>query len=293
MATVFLENKPFKISFFFVAASILIGCLTSVFIQASLISSFEGREIRSDLFSLEPTPQGFSLNITLEGQKKALTIERGWLIPPDEEEEEEFAYVTSFSFNRIVNSFPVGNGKIGLHLSSFEAMSPGTGSAMAAAGRDVFLIFDPEKNMISQGIVDLGITKDRVRTSGNFSAVSHHFLIADINQDGCFDLGIIREEMASEHCYDEQREVDVVSGPFYKQFPVKWHLFDESKWIHESAFDGKLDCSYEELPLIEIKLLPIDFAAHTTWNTYDSKCWAAVDPSLPKFFPEYRKKLFK
>ena len=269
------------------------GLLAAFFAHAGVIHILEKMEIRSDLFSLEPTPQGFSLNLILEGHKKALAIERSWLIPPDEEEEEEFAYVTSFNFSRTVNSFPLGNGQIGLHLSSFEAMSPGMGSAMAAAGRDVFLIFDPEKNMVSPGIVDLGITKDRVRASGSFSAVSHHFLIADINQDGCVDLGIIREEMASELYYDEKREVDVVSGPFYKQFLIKWHLFKESRWIHESAFDGKLDCFYEELPLIEIKLLPIDFAAHTTWDTYDSKCWARADSSVPRFFPEYRKKLIK
>ncbi len=276
----------------FVACS-LICCLTAFFVHPNITLIQAGTEIRSDLFSLKPTSQGFSLHSTLGGQRRELAFERDWLIPPDEEEEEEFAYVSSFEYSHSVNSFPVGNGSFGLHVSSFEAMAPGSGSAMAVAGRDVFLIFDPEKNTVMPGIVNLGITKDRVRSLEGFAAVSHHFLIADINQDGLVDVGIIREVLASELHYDEKREVDVVSGPFYKQFPVKWYVFEELGWLYESGYDGRLDFVFEELPLIEISLLPIDFAAHVTWNTYDSRLWASSGSSPPAFIPEYRKKLSK
>jgi hypothetical protein len=78
--------------------------------------------------------------------------------------------------------FAIGDGRTGLHISSY-AVQVG-GSAQAASGRDVFLIFDPKTLEVRKGGVRRGITKGRLTDRGCFAAKSEHYLIGDIHRDG-------------------------------------------------------------------------------------------------------------
>jgi hypothetical protein len=110
-------------------------------------------EIDTSRFSLKSEINKFLLVDNL--QEKHVTIKNKLVINPDEEDEEK-AYVSSFIFSEKVNSFDIGNGLIGIQLSSFSTMSQG--SAQAAAGRDIFLVFDPQKDAVNDKIFDFGIT---------------------------------------------------------------------------------------------------------------------------------------
>jgi hypothetical protein len=54
----------------------------------------------------------------------------------------------------------------------------------AAAGGDVFLIFNPASLSLRSGLVDLGITKQGYRKDGRFFAVMNHFLVVDFKGSG-------------------------------------------------------------------------------------------------------------
>ena len=57
---------------------------------------------------------------------KQLAIPQDWLVPPKDAKEEEGSYVSSFAYNKEVQSFPVGNGKIALHISSYTVQEEGS-----------------------------------------------------------------------------------------------------------------------------------------------------------------------
>lgn len=102
-------------------------------------SAFQAHASRSPAqFKLVRNRRSFSLAFTSKGVTKQIVIPRQWLVPPKEEADEELnAFVLSFNYDSEVQSFEIGDGRIGLHLSSFE--SGDEGSSRAAAGRDVFL----------------------------------------------------------------------------------------------------------------------------------------------------------
>ena len=139
-------------------------------------------------FELHSDSIDFILHMITEEDQKKITIPRIWLIPS---EDDEAGYVSSFNYDNEVNAFEIGNGNMGLHLSSYEIQREG--SAQAAAGRDAFMVYDVKDHAVFPGIVDLGITKERVRSMGLY-ARNTRFLLADINKDGFKDIGIIKEE---------------------------------------------------------------------------------------------------
>ena len=101
------------------------------------------------------------LQFVSNGNTGRVPIPRDWLIPPQEGKDEEVNCVSSFHYDMEVSSFPIGNGRMGLHISSYAIQEEG--SAQAAAGRDVFLIFDPASSDVFRGRIDRGVTKERVR----------------------------------------------------------------------------------------------------------------------------------
>jgi len=153
------------------------------------------------------------------GKNERLVIPMEWLIPADEVEEDEQCYVSSFHYDEPVTSFKIGDGRIGLHLSSYKIQKEG--SAQSAAGRDVFLVFDPERMKLYPGVLKLGVTKSRVRVMGCFSATFHFFVIGDINRDGLIDIGVVKEEL---RCVWIENMPDI-SGPFYEQLPIQWYVY--------------------------------------------------------------------
>jgi hypothetical protein len=206
-------------------------------------------------FKLSQNQHGYSLQY---GKNKRIVIPREWLIPPDEIQEDGQCYVSSFNYDEPVTSFKIGDGRVGLHLSSYKIQKEG--SARAAAGRDVFLVFDPNGMKLYPGGLKLGITKSRVRVMGCFSATFHSFIIGDINRDGLTDIGVVKEEMICERVYDEEKETDSMLRPYYEKFPIRWYVYMVAQWKYEPAFDGKYpDREFSRLPLINLAKSPVDF----------------------------------
>jgi hypothetical protein len=225
--------------------------------------------VSTDRFQLIPRPRDFTLQFASDGKTKQITIPRDWLIPPEDERDEEGTYVTSFHYDKTVSSFPIGNGRTGLHFSSYEIQSEG--SAQAAAGRDVFVIFDPQSSTVFRGGIDGGITKHRLRSQGCFEASVERYFLADVDGDGFTDIGMVKEEL---QCLQKSyADVDIIVGPFYKRHPVVWHVFRENEWKPEPSFSGKFPEHFLELPLIGIERNPVDFVGCTLWRTCDRTKW--------------------
>jgi hypothetical protein len=207
---------------------------------------------RPTQFLLLKRSSGFGLRFTSNRVVNEVTIPREWLVPSQEEADEETdSFVSSFNYNRQVQSFPIGDGRIGLHFSSYEIQSGG--SAQAAAGRDVFLILDPLSLRMTQGGIRRGITQARVRDRGCFAAKSERYLIADVDGDGSADVGIVAEEL---QCIGKSD--GWLTGPFYKQSPVVWYLLRNTGWVAEARFDGRMPEHYVELPLVGMLCSPVE-----------------------------------
>ncbi|MDY7036906.1 MAG: hypothetical protein SV375_12180 [Thermodesulfobacteriota bacterium] len=190
-------------------------------------------------------------------EQTKIDIPSEWLVPREEFIEDKNHYVSSFNYPEDVEWFKVDGFRLtGLHFSSYESMPPGSGSAMPASGRDVFLIIDIVKGNLVPALITLGETKGRVRSSGCFFAKNCHFFICDIDQDGYVDIGIAREEISCDYDTIEKNgiETDVVSGPHYRIFPRQWYTFDhrQQKWIHNPSFDNRLCRNERRLRYIEI-----------------------------------------
>ena len=238
------------LSFVLVYASVAAGA-------APKNSSLGSQEIQisTGQFRLLTQPRAFTLQFASNGKTRQVAIPRDWLVPPEDEKYEKSGntYVSSFNYDRQVDSFPIGDGRVGLHLSSYEFAREGT--SHAAGGRDVFLIFDPISLKILQGGLKPGITKGRVRAEGCLSAVIEHYYLADVDGDGLTDIGVLREEF---QCIDGAGRYGNMAGPFYKQYPLDWNLFKGDAWNRDRSFSGKVPEPLQELPLIGIGRSPVD-----------------------------------
>ena len=173
--------------------------------------------------------------------------------PKEEADEESDAFVSSFNYDPQVQSFAIGDGRIGLHVSSYE--SGDEGSAMAAAGRDVFFIFNPKTLELHEGGIRRGITKARARDRGCFAAKSERYLIGDIDGDGLTDVGVVVGEL---QCIEKSD--GWLAGPFYKPFPVVWYVLHQNLWARNSHYDGQMPAHHEELSLIGMACSMLDAA---------------------------------
>ena len=210
-------------------------------------------------FELFRDQHNFSLQY---GKDERLIIPLEWLIPPDEVQEDDQSYVSSFNYDKSVTSFQIGDGRIGLHLSSYKIQEGG--SANAAAGRDVFIVFDPINKKLHNGGFTLGITKSRVRSMGCPFAEFYFFAIGDINHDGLIDIGATKEEVRCDWMYDEEKDIDKIFGPFYEKHPIQWYIYSDVHWKHQSKFNGRYpQTKYLELPLINLVKSPVDFIRET------------------------------
>lgn len=194
----------------------------------------------------------FRLLITDEDQVKQLTIPTAWLIPDEIDEEK---YVSDVHYADTLTAFRIGEDFTGIHLSSYDIQQGG--SAQAAAGRDVFLVFNRREGHLYPGIIDLGITKSRVRSAGVFYATNHLFLLADINDDGFKDIGMIKEELQ----FSPQNQT-------YNRYPSQWYLFKTNHWIHEPDSSGIMsEQTIIQLPLIGLGKSPVDFLKEVFFRT--------------------------
>lgn len=257
----------------------LVLCPVAASAQASLAT---------DQFILVATPKRFIVQANSNGRKRQIAVSRAWLIPPAEEKDDGNNFVSSFNYDKRITSFAIGNGKVGLHLSSFALMTEG--SARAAAGRDVFLIYDPQSSAIQKGLVDLGVTQARERDGGCFSAQGAHFLLADVNRDGLTDIGLVKEVV---ECRDvpSGREKYMLATPFYSQQPVRWYVFRNGRWHADLAFRGNIPQEATALPLIGMVLSPVDYVAHGLWKSPDPAKWDSRSSEPAPYLPPYRRRL--
>lgn len=240
----------------------------------------------TDQFRLLTRPKGFLLQFVSNGKTKQIGIPRDWLIPPQEEKDEEFNYVGSFQYDREITSFPVGNGEIGLHVSSYDVAREGT--SHAAAGRDVFLIFDPASLALTNGGISRGVTKWRVRSEGCLGAAAEHYLLADIDSDGLIDVGVIKDEIECVDRYDQAEDKEW-KEPRYKQYPATWYVLRGNAWQLESSYAGKIPSSAIELPLIGMAASDVDDVPLGMWRSFDPSKRLELDGPPPAYIPPYWK----
>ncbi|MGH7319151.1 MAG: hypothetical protein ACRELA_05945, partial [Candidatus Rokuibacteriota bacterium] len=239
-------------------------------------------------FRLRAEAKRFVLQWTSGAGTRRFAIPRSWLIPPRQEAPERDGYVSSFEYDTAVTAFPIGNGAIGLHVSSYAIAREG--SSRAAAGRDVFLVFEPDSGAVRPGLATLRITKERVRAVGCPLARTSHFLTADVDGDGLLDIGKIDERLYCVEVFPGGRPRIV--GPLYDQSAVSWFVFRAGRWQHDPRYSGRMPAQREELPLLGLALTPVDVMAYATWRTYDPAKWgdAATRPET-LFVPAYRRRL--
>lgn len=229
-------------------------------------------------YSLQISQDNFIVRDNIKNVQ--LILEADFLFNSYKYLDDEISYISSFSFSNKINSFEIGNGLIGLQLVSFSAMK--SGSAQAAAGRDLFLIYNPQNETILGKVLDFGITKQRSRYMGCLSAKSSHFILTDIDQDGLLDIGRIKEEMKC-----DARENDMLSEVYFTQSAAEYYLFADSSWTKSDLKKDPGDYSW--LPLIDIQFNPVDFFAKMKWHSYNPLKWNAKSEVI--FNPPYRQKL--
>lgn len=175
-----------------------------------------------------------------------LAVPSDWILSSDEAAQESDSYVSTADFDKQVQEFPLGGGLIGLHVSSY-AIS-GEGSVLAAAGRDVFLVFDPTQEKLADGEIRLGVSKARGRVSGTWNASFQRFYLQDVNADERMDIGVLEEQAG---CAGR-------SEPTIKAGAMRWFVFDDGRWAHDRQYDGATPRSSRasELPLMGMTKSP-------------------------------------
>lgn len=258
-------------------------------------SQYAGEELNSDpkketisshKFKLLERHNDFVIQFVSMDELRQIEVPRDWLIPPREQADEEGNYVSSFGYDVPVTSFPIGNGRIGLHLSSYDITREGT--SHAAAGRDVFLVFDPKSLVLTKGGIRRGVTKWRVRSEGCLSAAAEHYLLADVNGDGLIDIGVVKDEI---ECVDQYNRAEDKEWkePRYRQYAAVWYVFRGSAWHLESIYSRKLPASLVELPLIGTAAADVDDVPLELWRSFDPSDRIELKGPRPAYVPAYWK----
>ncbi len=241
-----------------------VPALGSVLLPA-LLASPAGGQTAPDLWSgfdgesyaLVEDETGYRL--TAAG-REPIAVPRAWLEPEAARREDENTYVSSLEWGRPVTAFPLGDGRVGLHLSSYEIAKEG--SAMAASGRDLFLLLDPATARLRLGLgVDAGLTKGRVRVGGCFAAWYHRLHLGDVDCDGRLDLGAVEERI---DCTIPDEE-DPSRGPILQREPLRWFVLGEEGWRERPDLAGHLPCfGIRPFPPLGLEQGPVDWVLEMT-----------------------------
>jgi hypothetical protein len=200
----------------------------------------------SSRFSLVREPGGFWLGRS-DGAR--LAVARDWLLTQEESAQERDGYVSTLEFDAKVQEFALGDGRVGLHLSSYAIAVEG--SAQAAAGRDVFLVYDARASTLSDGGLRLGVSKSRDRAAGYWTAKRHRFYLQDVDADGRLDIGVLREEI---RCNGAEE-------PIFHAVGMRWHTYSGGRWVANPAHDAVAPGSSvaRELRPIGLAQSPVEF----------------------------------
>lgn len=232
-------------------------------------------QIDTSRFNLNISDGYYFLTDSFLGDR--IAIDSTLLLRSDSTSAEEEMYVSSFNYAAKVTAFDIGNGLLGLQVVSFDFMK--SGSAQAAAGRDAFLIYDPEKHLLLEKVLQFGVTKERLRYLGCFRARTGHFILADADSDGSADIGLIKEEIGCTENYEN----------YFQQHATQWYVFKNNSWqLSSDNFNPK---KYLDLPLIDVKLSPVDVVGFNLWHTFDPRLWPRK--TGVSFNPEYRRRLIE
>jgi len=211
--------------------------------------------IETKMFKLTIEPGNKMAHLESGGQCTDIYFPQVWLKASFKKKDME-KYVSLNKFDQQVTAFKITSNIIGFHLSSYEVQK--SGSSQTAVGQDIFLVHIISNQTTFKGIDNLGATKRRQRLPGCFSATHSGFLLSDMDNDGNIDIGIMKEELICKRL--KNTEADVMEGPYYKQHPIRWYIFDKNGWVYYSMFDRRFPAmSYWELPLIGIMKSPIDY----------------------------------
>jgi hypothetical protein len=174
-----------------------------------------------------------------------------WIVPAAEAALERESIVSSTAFGPDVQEFALGDGLIALRLASYAIAG---GSAQAAAGRDVFLLFDdgPRKALLDGGL-RLGITRSRVRLGGSqWRATSVRFYLGGSRGGAPTDLGVLQEQV---RCGPGGH-----AGPQFSAGRVQWYELRDRRWVSAEAPRGEPESSSRhELPLADLHKSPVQF----------------------------------
>ncbi len=227
-----------------------------ILITASTVNSQErGGRLGQSQFRLILESQ--QKRAVLESLDATIRLDVPWTWLEGDGERSDFEdYVSSINFDEKVTSFSVGPGMLGLHMSSYAIQE--SGSAQAAAGRDVFLVYDQGTRKLYDGRLYPGLSKHRFREAGCFSALSTRFMVSDIDGDGYADLGVMQESLRCDAL--KAGEADVGAGPFYEQAPLRWYVFRGRHWVYRADLDRRFARrGYRILPLIGQVKTPVDY----------------------------------
>jgi hypothetical protein len=202
----------------------------------------------AERFRLRRSEDGYRLESADGG---GLAVPADWLAPPEAVAADEYAYVSSLAWEEEVTAFPIGRGRLALHLSSYAIQQEG--SAQAASGRDLVLILDPREGTLHRGL-DLGDAKGRVRFGGCFFAFFHRLAVGDVDCDQLLDLAVTEERI---DCVAE--EEGGIERPVHRVGPLRWHVQDGDAWALRPELDGRLPCAgLQDVPLLGIELGPVE-----------------------------------
>jgi len=241
-------------------ARCLVGAVSALMVSF-VTSDLASRTLDTARFSLISVETGFALRDNRNTSLAPVPVPRDALISADEEKEADEMYVRAFNYEERTTAFEIGDGRLGVHASSYEIMQEG--SAGYAGGRDKFLIYDPRTRRVSSGGVVAGVTTERMRYAQCFWAASHtRFVIADVNGDGLTDLGLQVEGLPCPAPVNDTRSFPggLDADARYRKQPMRWFVLDGDRWTLRAALDGRSGDGQRELPLIGRVMSSVDFA---------------------------------
>lgn len=187
-------------------------------------------------------------------------VPRAWLVPPEEERASAEDYLSAFDYSPRTNAFEIGDGRLGIHCSSYAIMKEG--SAGYAAGRDKFLVYDPRRRTVREGGLVAGVTRSRIRLGDCLWQAEHtRLFVGDVDGDGLADIALQEEGLPCPSRGDgAERTAEFDGLSRYRHGPLQWYVLRGDRWQRAAARDATRAPAMTELPMIDQVMTPVTFA---------------------------------